>query len=309
MRHALVTGASGFLGRHLVPELRARDVKITTVGRTANVDGHHIALGPGPWHPSALAAIIEAEEPDIIFHLAGSSVGSSQELDELNWGVATSLMQALSVRPARPVFVCCGSAAEYGAAIVDGAPITEDVECLPLSAYGISKLAQTRSALSFSEATGTPVLVARIFNPIGAGMPTHLALADFAWQIAASSGPRAVLQCGNLDVYRDFVDVRDVASMICGLAANPLARGVINICSGQAVGLRDLVHLLVEASGKEIVVETAPQRLRPGELQTVLGSTARIEKLAMAPPKTDYAAAVGRVWSDVKMRHATVLHA
>lgn len=295
VRRAIVTGADGFLGRHLVHNLEQHGVAVTALTRRARPEASYIAMGDAPWCPASLATIVETAEPDAIFHLVGGAFGSEAELEQLNRGVATSVMRALRAVRARPLLVCCGSAAEYGAAIVDGVPICETAVCAPISAYGASKLAQTYAALEFSEATGTPVLVARIFNPLGQGMPPYLALGDFARQIAVlSSG--GVLQTGNIHVFRDFIDVRHVTQALWTLAQNPVARGVVNICSGEATQLSTLVQLLIDVSGKNVTVQQASARVRANELAVIVGSTARLTSFGAALPRTDYTDVLWRVW-------------
>jgi GDP-4-dehydro-6-deoxy-D-mannose reductase len=297
MRRAVVTGGTGFIGRHLVADLRRRGVHVTTIGRRPMQDRHHVALGSGAWTIAQLARILDDKEPEAIFHLAGGATGTQAELEHLNLGLATSLMQALRGIGQRPVLVVAGSATEYGAAIVDRVPVREGSECAPVGAYGRSKLAQTCAALAYGEATGTPVLVARIFNPIGAGIPTPLALGAFAEQIASVTGSRGTLRTGNIDVKRDFIDVRYVATMLFNLASKPAARGIINICSGKAVWLRALVKGLISASGKSIAIETDPSRLRPNELRVIVGSTALLAKHGERPPPTDYSAVLAQIWT------------
>lgn len=304
MRRAVVTGAEGFLGRHLVRELRRLGVGVTTLGRLPNGDAFYTAMGDAPWPSDRLAGIIRSAEPDAIFHLVGGAVGSEAELQLLNTGVALSVMEAVIEARVQPLLVFCGSAAEYGLAVVDGVPICETVHCEPVSGYGTAKLAQTRAALAFTENTGIPVLVARIFNPIGPGLPTYLALGDFARQIALMPSEQGRLQTGNIDIFRDFVDVNHVASALHILACNPDARGVINVCSGHPTGLRTLVDMLIAASGKTITLETDPARLRPGELRTVLGDTSRLDRFGAKPPPIDCADVIARIWQDAKMRWA-----
>jgi GDP-4-dehydro-6-deoxy-D-mannose reductase len=213
-------------------------------------------------------------------------------------------MEALRITEAHPLLVCCGSAAEYGAAILDGVPVHEAATCAPTSAYGAAKLAQTNAVLAFAEATATRVLIARIFNPIGPGMPTYLALGEFARQIAMLRTPRGVLRTGNIHVSRDFIDVEHVAWALERLAHNPDASGVVNICSGEAIELSKLVDILIEASGKTITVSTDSARLRPGELGVIIGSTARLAGLGADPPRTDYTRVVERIWRDAEVRWA-----
>lgn len=297
MRRAIVTGGGGFIGRHLVRVLRRRGVHVTTLGSKPSADAHHVALGDGLWAVQRLAHTIETHEPDAIFHLAGTASGDAAEMEQVNVGLAAALIQALRETSSRPLLAVAGSATEYGTALADGVPADETAACAPVSAYGRSKLAQTRAALAFGQITGVPVLSARIFNPIGAGIPTHLALGAFAAQIASIRGPRGTLRTGNLDVERDFMDVEHMAAILCDLSLKPDARGIINICSGRAIPLRSLVNDLIAVSGKSVNIALDPSRVRPGELRVILGSTALLEKHCGPPPPTDYAAVVARIWA------------
>jgi GDP-4-dehydro-6-deoxy-D-mannose reductase len=304
VQRAIVTGAEGFLGRHLVRGLRQHGVHVTALGRQPRPNASYVAMGDAPWCSTRLAGIIETAEPDAIFHLVGGTVGLQTELEQLNLGVTTTVMQALRNVHAHPLFVCCGSAAEYGAAIIDGVPVSETATCAPTGVYGATKLAQTHAALAFAETTETPVLIARIFNPIGPGMPSYLALGGFARQIAVLRASHGVLQTGNLHIFRDFIDAEHVVGALMNLARNPAARGVVNVCSGQATELSKLVETLIDISGKKVTIEIIPARLRPGELGVVVGSTELLTRLGAAPPQTNYADVVARVWQDAATRWA-----
>ncbi len=305
MRRAIVTGADGFLGRHLVRELRQHAIHVTALGRLPSNEASYVAMGDAPWQSSRLAEIIESVEPDAIFHLVGGLAGSAAELELLNVDVAKSVMQSVTDVQARPLLVFCGSAAEYGSATADGIPASEMTVCTPSSPYGASKLAQTKAALTFAERTGTPVLIARIFNPIGPGMPPCLALGDFARQIASLPGGHGTLQTGNLRIFRDFLDVDLVVGTMRRLACNPDARGIINVCSGEATELQFLVDGLIRTSGKTVTIEMNSSRLRPGELKTVVGSTELLCKFGAAPPASDYGNVLARIWRDAEARWAS----
>ena len=304
MQRAIVTGALGFLGRHLMRDLQQCGVRVTAVVRRGFVEGSYVAMGDAPWCSSRLARVIEEAEPEVIFHLAGGSVGSAVELQDVNVGLANCLMRALNATRMCPVLVCCGSAAEYGESILDGIAVRESDACIPISHYGAAKLAQTSAVLEFAQATGNPVLIARIFNLIGPGMPTYLALGDFARQIAMIRGSHGILETGNIDVCRDFIDVSHASGALMALAQNPDARGVVNVCSGRATALRKLVELLIRASAKKITIDTRPDRLRSREFAVVVGSTARLVQLGAAPPPTDFEDVVTRIWHDAALRWA-----
>ncbi len=298
VQRALVTGAEGFIGRHLVRELEQNGTLVTRLTRRASSGSAHIAMGDAPWRAEHLAEIIRRAKPDVVFHLAGCTTGTPVELETLNIGLGCSVMEALSLAQVQPMFVCCGSAAEYGNAITSGVAAQEALACEPVSAYGASKLAQTRSALAFGEATGTRVLVARIFNPIGRGMPSHLALSDFARQIAAMPLTGGVLRTGTLDLARDFIDVELVVRALRLLTQHRDAHGVVNICSGRATNLAHLVDILIAESGKPVHLVTAPERVRAGELRSIYGDANLLWRLVGKLQETDYPRVIQGIWHD-----------
>jgi GDP-4-dehydro-6-deoxy-D-mannose reductase len=300
MPRALITGGNGFIGRHLAATLRQGGVEVWTIGRRKTPDCTHIVLEDGSWSVDSLRSAIQAIAPSWIFHLAGAMHGTPEELQRVNLGLTQHLLKAVDQTTLHPLLVIAGSAAEYGAAIRDGEPIEETAVCAPLSAYAASKHAQTREALAYADATGNPVLVARIFNPLGCGMPAHLALGDFAHQLASIKGNRGTLYTGNIDVRRDTIDVEHIACLLYRLAENPAARGIINICSGHAPLLRDLVAMLVGNFGKEVNIEIDPRRLRPSELRTVIGSTTRLARFGGPLPVPDFPAAIARLAQAMK---------
>jgi GDP-4-dehydro-6-deoxy-D-mannose reductase len=298
MRSAVVTGGQGFIGRHLVAALRRRGIDVKTLGRRKSVDTadtDYIEVEELSWGSPALDRVLEDAAPDCIFHLAGRARGTPTELAHSNVSLLQGFLRSLRRTSLWPRLVVAGSAAEYGSAIRDGEPIRETSICMPLSAYGASKQAQTRAALAYADATGASVLVARIFNPLGPNMPTHLAIGDFANQIACMPRDHGTLQVGNIDVRRDMIDVEHVATLLCELAENPDACGVVNVCSGQAPLLRDLVEMLIEGCGRKIDIEVDWSRVRGNEPRTIIGSTDLLVKLGCPPPPTDFPAVIARV--------------
>jgi len=295
MRNALVTGGHGFIGRHLVRALRQRGFNVYTLGRRETDGARHFTLEGAAWTADTLADIIQTAAPGYIFHLAGAMHGTAEELDRVNVGMTKTLLRALENTLLRPLLIIAGSAAEYGSAIKDGEPIEETLACAPLSDYGMSKHRQTSEALNYASTTGNPVLVARIFNPLGCDMPAHLAIADFARQLAAMEQNSGKLCVGNIDVRRDMIDVEHIATLLCRLAENPAARGTVNICSGQAPLLRDLVEMLIGNFGKKVDFKIDQVRLRRNELKTLIGSTRLLSSLGCTPPVTDFPAVIARI--------------
>src|SRR5262249_30255007 len=134
---------------------------------------------------------------------------------------------------------------------------------------------------------GVPVLVARLFNPVGAGMPERLALPEFAGQIGAGM---ATLHVGDLDVARDFIHVTEAARLIVALASDPANFGrVVNVCSGVSIPLRQMVEQMIRRAGRPIELLTDPARLRPGEMRDLRGDTSRLRAAGLRVTPLDIA--------------------
>lgn len=283
----LISGAGGFIGSALTAHLAARGWPFATIGTRNEARAGHWAVSPGRWSAREWGQALDRIRPKTVFHLAGATQGSLEALHAVNVDLAQALFAALRCTGQRPALILAGSAAEYGEAVIDGVPVREDVPCAPLTPYGRSKLTQTRAALAFGAETGIRVLVARIFNPIGPGLPRHLALGDFAGQIDAIGSDGGTLATGDVEVWRDMLHVDDVAWALAELAANPVAKGVVNLCSGVPTRLRDLLDSMIAASGKPVTIVRDPARLRGGERRIIIGSPSALASLGASPPMRD----------------------
>ncbi len=290
MMRALVTGAGGFVGRHLCASLDTRGVEVRTIGPRPTSAAH---LTVDPIDLVALTAAVDAARPTAVFHLAGVRASADPtDYYRVNAAFAAGLLAALerSGQAGVPVLLV-GSAAEYGPIGPASLPVSETMLACPMSDYGISKLAQTHLGLA-AAARGRPVVVVRPFNIIGPGMPTDLAVGSFAAQVAAIVRGDAppTLRVGNLASARDFIDVRDVVRLFVALLAHPRARGrVVNVCTGVATAMRTVVADLIALAGMEIAVEREPSRVKETDSSVHYGSTALLNALLgpLAPRPVD----------------------
>ena len=278
---ALVSGAGGFQGRHLVAFLTSQAVEVHTLGPHPTSPHHHLS---GPTDQAALTMAVEAAQPDWVFHLAGIASGLDQAAYyTINVAYAAALLQSLETagRAACPTLLV-GSAAEYGLIEIGNLPIDEDTPPRPYNHYGLSKLTQTRLGLLAAQQGGRPVVITRPFNVIGPSMPPHLALQSFAAQVVAikrgQQPPRLLV--GNLASQRDFVGVAQVVESYWQLIQTPAAYGqTVNLCSGQPVTLAELLDRLIRLSGVSIEVVTDPARVKPLDLPIHYGNPAKLQAL------------------------------
>ncbi len=270
----LLTGATGFLGRHIA--------RAAPEGWTV----HPLPRAASPWTAASFAQAIEAIRPEAILHAAGSVGTSGRACFEANTILAAELLEAVAKHPTPTILI--GSAAEYGHVPPDAQPVQETHPCAPTTPYGIAKYAQTLLATAVA-ARGLPVLVARLFNPVGPGMPAALALPSFARRIAQAE-PGGTIRTGDLSAARDFIHIDEATRLIWALLrSSPWPYPVVNIGSGQAYTLQSLLDGLLHASGKPLSATADPALARPGDMPTLTGSTARLQAMGLTPAKPNFA--------------------
>ncbi len=280
-RSALVTGASGFVGRHLCQCLREAGLRVSVVTRPGAVFPPGVqSVSVDLTDRASLRAAVASVAPGVVFHLAGTT--RADDAQEVNVVYASRLLDVLGDLPAPPVAVFAGSAAEYGRPANPSGVVSEGDECHPLSAYGRSKLAQTQLALA-AAGRGQPVVVARLFNPIGPGTPVTSAPGDFVRQVASFGAAGGTLTTGPLDAVRDFTGITATVGALLALARSPLARGrIVNVCSGHGVSMAELVTRLLRLARGPVTHVIDPARRGTSTLPVVVGDNAVLRQVGVS---------------------------
>jgi len=272
---ALVTGAGGFVGPHLLAELES-------VGHTPL--GVDFETGPDLLDSAGWVNLIRHTNPDVIYHLAGwSDVGQSWHNPVKTFAVnaqgTLSVLHAAAEGGVKRVLLI-SSADVYGLVASDSLPITEQTPARPRSPYGVSKQAAEDLGQQFVRGRGLDVVIARPFNHLGPGQRSQFAAAAFASQIAqAELAGGGEVAHGDLSARRDITDVRDVVRAYRMLVDAGSQGEIYNICSGRAVSMSHVLETLVADARVPITTRVDPERLRPIELPILRGSP---EKLVAA---------------------------
>jgi nucleoside-diphosphate-sugar epimerase len=258
----LVTGGSGFLGRHLLAALAEQaggGVNVVCLGRTSrgrDLAGHFVAADLRAAH--ALTQVIADLEPSVVFHLAGQTPPAPPEQYFQGNTLATyNLLSALAALGKKVRVVVAGSAAELGQAAFGRAPIDESAAAEPTEPYGLSKWLATSAALQAR--SPLEVVAARIFNPIGPGMPSTLAFGRFADRLAGPGPDPVSLRTGDLEGRRDFIDARDVAQALLALQRSGRPGLVYHVGTGQSRRVAEGLERLIQLSGRAAVLEVPHQ--------------------------------------------------
>lgn len=301
MSHLLVTGADGFVGRWLVRAARAAGWDVTAV------------VGPGGVMPDAwltasemtgvaamtadfdsLEAIwrVGKVEADAVVHLAAMASGAAARRDpdaamRINAQASIMLLSQLHEAANNPRILYVSTGEVYGAG--HNGPIAEDSEPQPISPYAASKWAAEVAMLDFAQAGIMEFMVARPFPHTGPGQAPTYVLPAFAKRIreAARTGSREIA-VGNLDVTRDFLDVRDVVQAYLALLDHGRTGTCYNVASGTGHHLGRCVEMLAERIGADVTPVVDPSLVRPADIPVLIGDASRLRAVTGWTPQYSF---------------------
>lgn len=274
----LVTGHAGFVGKHVLAQADLRP------------DWH--IVGPGIGYDlldaTSLDALVDAVRPTAVLHLAGitfvpDAVRDPEKTIQVNMLGTLRLLQSLKRAGFSGPMVYVSSGDVYGLVTPQQLPVTEQTPVQPRNPYAVSKVAAELLCRQWAYSEGWPICVARPFNHIGSGQDARFVVAKIARQIALIRAGHAapLLQLGDIDVSRDFLDVRDVigayfALLDHGRSGGGIGGEVFNICSGRERTIRELVTRMLALAGVEAEIVVDAAMLRPSEQRRVVGDNQKL---------------------------------
>ncbi|MBR8343010.1 NAD-dependent epimerase/dehydratase family protein [Burkholderia ambifaria] len=288
-RRAFVTGLTGFTGRYMAQRLEAAgyDVWGTVAPGAARPDDPAFAnctlLPVDLLDPNAMRAAAADARPDAVVHLAARAHVAQDEPSQtyaVNIVGTRNLLAALAGLDHRPSAVLLASSANvYGnstAGVLD-----EATPPAPANDYAVSKLAMEYAAKLWAEQL--PIVIARPFNYTGVGQDDAYLLPKLVSHYVRNA-PRISL--GNLDVSRDFSDVRDVTAAYLKLLEAAPAGETFNVCSERAYSLKEVLAMLSRIAGYVIDVTIDPRFVRHNEVKRLSGSRDKLRRAAGELPVT-----------------------
>lgn len=270
----LLTGSNGFTGRYLREYLHAAGCEVVgTSSNPAGADDCHIM---DLRDPESVREVVETARPDAVIHLAALAFvghGDPNDFYAVNLMGTRNLLEALTTaeRPLKKV-ILASSANVYGNA--HSGSLSEEAAPAPANDYAVSKVAMEYMASLWADRL--PLLITRPFNYTGVGQETRYLIAKIVDHFRRRA---SVIELGNLDIARDFSDVRAVAAAYGDLLASDAQSETVNICSGTSYTLRDIIALCETISGHRIDVTVNPAFVRANDVKTLSGDPTRLQRL------------------------------
>lgn len=287
----LITGAGGFVGKHLIEAISARtDYEIFATAldekEASNIDlpEDHITL-IDITDKNKVQDLFERVKPQQIYHLAAqSSVGLSWKIPNVTLRVniegTLNILEAMRCQDlSGNKILLIGSAEQYGKVTADDLPIGEEQGVVAGNPYAISKIAQEQLAAIYKDAYGLNVCIVRAFNHIGTGQRPDFVISDWAHQIVeierGEKEPK--LFVGNIKVRRDFTDVRDIVRAYMLIMEKGESGQIYNVGSGKSISLEELLTTMISLSGRQdIAVEVDPAKVRAADIEDLVSDNRKL---------------------------------
>lgn len=274
MKRALITGIKGFTGQYVAAELERHG---WDVWGTGSHDAEDVQYRRADLMDArALQEVVQEVQPDAVVHLAAIAFvghGDPEAFYRVNVIGTRNLLSALASCPKKPRCTLLASSANVYGNSTEGT-LHESTVLNPANDYAVSKLAMEYMAKLWADSL--PIVITRPFNYTGVGQSESFLLPKIVSHFRRNAD---VIQLGNLDVWRDFSDVRSVAHAYRHLLETAPSGEIVNVCSEQAYSLREVIAMAERITGHKISVEVNPQFVRKNEIKTLSGDASKLRSL------------------------------
>lgn len=295
MQKYLITGCTGFVGKHFLKYLDNNEMPAQVLGIDINLpDERESDYKCIRWHyevfdlldTDKLTNIMYQFQPNLILHLASySSVAFSWKEPtssfQNNTNIFLNLLEAVRKLNLKARILSVGSSEEYGKVSKENLPLTEDSPLMPSSPYAVARVSQELLSKIYVDGYGLDIIMTRSFNHLGPGQKVIFALPSFAKQIVEIKKARleeGELMVGDISVVRDFIDVRDVVSAYYLLLQKGKRGEVYNVCSGRGVSLEEIIKKMASLLGIKVRIHMHEKLIRPSDNSVIIGYNEKLKR-------------------------------
>lgn len=300
MKKYLITGIGGFVGRYFWEYLleHEREFRVLGLDMMPKLPWEHPALRYEQLNLMDKKAVHETLfifQPNFVVHLAAtSSVAQSWKApaDCFSNNMMAFLNIAEAVRAMCPEarVLSVGSSEEYGNYPPKAMPLKEDYELKPVNPYAAARVSQEMLSKIYADHYGMNIMMTRSFSHTGPRQRETFVIPSFVKQLVniKRSDGKGIMRTGNLDIVRDFLDVRDVVDAYWRILNQGKSGEVYNVCSGKGIRLRDVISITANLLDLSPTLETDPGLLRPTDNAIIVGDNSKLRESLGWTPKFDF---------------------
>lgn len=290
MSKYLITGVMGFVGRYFIEYLNKHEPDASICGvdiaPSCDMDIEYSSLNL--MDSASVDKLVKKSRPDYIVHLAAISSVAQSWNEPVgcfinNMSAFLNLADAVRNNDINARILSVGSSEEYG---IYDVPMQESFTLHPKSPYSVARLSQEYMSKLYVDRFGLDIVMTRSFNHIGPRQSTRFVIPSFVEQLVniASGKSENKMMVGNIDVIRDFTDVRDVVDAYWRIIKKSPNREVYNVCSGRGVKLRDIIDMTANHLNIKPNVVIDAKRVRTNDIASVVGDNTKLKReLGWAP--------------------------
>jgi len=298
MMTILITGISGFVGRHFTRYLSNKKQGYDIHGVSRSKPAWDAIQNQELWdscsftfHPCDLldsvqiGTIIEEIQPDFILHLASfSSVAQSWQAPLAsflnNTNAFLNIVEAVRTQELNPKILSVGSSEEYGIVSTSDLPLTEKQKVNPANPYAVARVAEEYLSQIYVKGYHLDICCTRSFNHIGPGQRDQFVVSSIAKQFAdiAVNHREPIIRIGAGSIIRDFVDIDDVVLAYDAILDRGVSGEIYNVCSGRGYSILDIVDCLSRLTQVSVEVEQKQDLLRPIDNPILIGSYEKLHR-------------------------------
>jgi nucleoside-diphosphate-sugar epimerase len=276
----LITGKNGFTGHYMQALLEKEG--FSTVGLSYGKNTFKGDISCDLLDKAALKSVIADIKPTHVIHLAALSFVMEENEEayyRTNLFGTQNLLEALAALKTPPQKIVIPSSANvYG--LLEADRLKESACPAPVNHYGMSKLAMEHMARTWFDRL--PIVITRPFNYTGPGQDTRFLVPKIVDHFRRQ---QATIELGNINVSRDFLDVRDVVAVYLSLLNSSIHSEIINICSGTGMALQEIIHQMNKIAGYEINISVNPAFIRNTEISRLVGDNSKLKQLLKFSPQ------------------------
>jgi len=285
----LITGANGFVASYFIEYLNSKRPAALILGIDASEEPNcryknFQYLQLNLMDKAALSNVLKDFMPDYVVHLASvSSVSKSWkepvESFQNNTNIFLNLIESIRELNIKTRILSVGSSEEYGEYSESEMPLKEHYELHPNNPYSVARVAQELLSSLYAKSYGLDIVITRSFNHIGPRQKDIFVIPSFVKQLVdiADNSQAGVINVGNIEVVRDFLDVRDVVEIYYNLLFKGISGEVYNVCSGKGLKLKEIIAMIVSLLNIDVHINVDKTRVRPNETMVITGDNSKIK--------------------------------